>query len=287
MKSNIPAVVLFAMCLTAPAPAQEIKVLGALVKLIDQLDVPSREAGQIVQLDVQEGARVKAGEVLARLDDTEVRFAEQRAQVELQIAGEQARSDIDARSAQRSLATAEMELKRAEDTRQRLRDLVTETEIDKLRLGADQARLAVEKAQHESAVARLQQSLKKVEADFAAQRVARRSLLAPFPGVVVQLFKHVGEWAEPGDKVLRVIRLDRLRAEGFLEAGQAAGSLEGRPVTLTVDLPGKSAATFSGKLIFVSPEIDPFNRSVRVLAEIENPQSLLKPGLRGTLTIRP
>jgi macrolide-specific efflux system membrane fusion protein len=287
MKAKFSAGVLLATCLTGAAFAQEIKVPGALVKLIDQLDVPAREAGQIVQLDVQEGARVKAGEVLARLDDTEARFAEQRAKVELQIAGEQATSDIDARSAQRSLMTAEMELKRAEDARQRLRDLVTETEIDKLRLNADQAKLALEKAQHELAVARLQQSLKKVEADFATQRVARRSLSSPFPGVVVQVFKHAGEWAEPGDKVLRVIRLDRLRVEGFLEAAQAAGALEGRPVTLTVDLPGKPAASFSGKLTFVSPEIDPFNRSVRVLAEIDNPQSQLKPGLRGTLTIRP
>jgi macrolide-specific efflux system membrane fusion protein len=273
--------------LTIPAAAEEIKVPGALVKLIDQLDVPAREAGQIIQLDVQEGARVKVDEVLARLDDTEARFTEQRAKVELQIAAEQATSDIDARSAQRSLLTAEMELKRAEEARQRLRDLVTETEIGKLRLSADQARLAVEKAQHELAVARLQQSLKKVEADFAAQRFARRSLSSPFPGVVVQVFKHAGEWVEPGDKVLRVIRLDRLRVEGFLLAAQAAGSLEGRPVTLTIDLPGKPAASFSGKLTFVSPEIDPFNHSVRVLAEIDNPQSLLKPGLRGTLTVRP
>jgi len=283
----LPAVVVLAMVFAAPAASEETRVSGALVKLIDQLDVPAREAGQIIQLDVQEGTRVKAGEVLARLDDTEARFAQERAQVEMQIAGERASSDIDARSAQRSLVTADMELKRAADARQRLRDLVTETEIDKLRLSADQARLAVEKAEHELAVARLQQALKKVEADFAAQKVARRSLAAPFPGVVAQVFKHAGEWVEPGDKVLRVIRLDRLRAEGFLEARQAASALEGRVVTLSVDLPGKPAASFTGKLTFVSPEIDPFNHSVRVLAEIDNPQSLLKPGLRGTLTIRP
>jgi multidrug efflux pump subunit AcrA (membrane-fusion protein) len=103
----------------------------------------------------------------------------------------------------------------------------------------------------------------------------------------VQVCSRCGEWVEPGDKGLRGGRLDRRRVEGFLLAAQAAGSLEGRPVTLTIDLPGKPAASFSGKLTFVSPEIDPFNHSVRVLAEIDNPQSLLKPGLRGTLTVRP
>jgi len=57
-------------------------------------------------------------------------------------------------------------------------------------------------------------------------------------------------------------------------------------VSLTVEQPGKPAVVFPGKLIFVSPEIDTNNRSVRVLAEFENPNFALQPGMRGTLTIR-
>jgi RND family efflux transporter MFP subunit len=267
------------------AAGEEIKISGALVKLIDQLDVPAREAGTIVQLDVQEGERVKAGAMLARIDDTEARFAEERAKVELQIASQNAASDVAVRSAQRAVQTAQIELKRAEEAKLKLRDVITETELDKLRLAADQAKLAVEKAHQERAVAQLQQDLKKVEAEFAARNVARREAASPFPGVVVQVNKRVGDWVQAGDKMLRVIRLDRLRVEGFLEASQAVPGLEGRPVTLAVDLPGKAGAAFGGKLTFVSPEIDPFNRSVRVLAEIENPSLVLQPGLRGTLTV--
>jgi macrolide-specific efflux system membrane fusion protein len=270
---------------TTTAAAQEVKVNGALVKLIDQLELPAREAGIVTELAVQEGAMVKAEDVLVRIDDTEARFALDRAKVELQIAIETAASDIAVRSADRALVTANAELKRAEDARLRLRDVVTDTEVEKLRLAADQAKLAVEKAQQERTVAQLQRDLKKVEADFAARNVARRQAVTPFAGVVVQVHKRPGDWVQPGDKLLRVIRLDRLRVEGFLDANHASAGLAGQPVSFLVDLPGRPNSSFRGKLIFVSPEIDPFNRSVRVLAEVENPGLSLQPGLKGTLVV--
>jgi len=274
-----------ACCLPLDASAEDIKLAGVLVKLIDQHDAPARETGSLVQLAVQEGTRVKAGDLLVRIDDTEARSAEDRSRVELAIAAQQATSDVAVRLAERTLLTAEGDLRRADEARQKLRNIVTDAEYEKLRLAADQARLAVEKAQQDRSVAQLQRDLKKVEAEFAAQQTARHQIAAPFGVVVVQISKRAGDWVEPGDKILRLIRLDRLRVEGFLDAAVAKPSFEGRPVTLTLD--GASGNdTFAGKLIFVSPEIDPINRSVRILAEIENPNLTLQPGSRGTLTIR-
>jgi multidrug efflux pump subunit AcrA (membrane-fusion protein) len=39
--------------------------------------------------------------------------------------------------------------------------------------------------------------------------------------------------------------------------------------------------------VFVSPEVDPVNGQVRVLAEVDNPDGVLRPGLRATMTIGP
>jgi membrane fusion protein, multidrug efflux system len=274
------------LALSTAQSAEDIKIPNALVKLTDQLDVPARQAGTISQLDVQEGARVKEGAILARIEDTEARFAEERSKVELQIAAQNAASDVAVRSAERTLVSAEAELRRADEARTKLRNLVPETEMDKLRLTADQSKLAIEKAHHERAIAQLQRDLKKVEAEFSARKVALHLAVAPFPGVIVQVHKRLGDWVEPGDKLLRLIRLDRLRTEAFLDAAQATPGMEGRAVSLTVEQSGKPAVVFPGKLIFVSPEIDPNNRSVRVLAEFENPNFALQPGMRGTLTIR-
>jgi RND family efflux transporter MFP subunit len=284
MTRSIIATLLTLACGSLPA-ADEIKIQGALLKLIDQLDVPAREAGILTYLNVQEGARVTTGTALAGIDDTEARFAEERAKVELAIATQAAASDIAVRAGARALQASEAELRRAEEARLKLRDIVTESEMDRLRLAVDQARLAIEKSQHDLSIAKLQCELKKVEVEFATRTVARRQVTAPFPGIVVQIHKRLGDWVAPGDKLLRVIRMDRLRIEAFLDSAQLIPGLEGRAATFTLESGAKPVSTYSGKLMFVSPEIDPLNRSVRILADFENPNYELQPGLRGTLTI--
>ena len=80
-----------------------------------------------------------------------------------------------------ALVSAEAELRRADEARTKLRNLVPETEMDKLRLTADQSKLAIEKAHHERAIALLQRDLKKVEAEFSARKVALHLAVALFP----------------------------------------------------------------------------------------------------------
>ena len=58
------------------------------------------------------------------------------------------------------------------------------------------------------------------------------------------------------------------------------------PVLLAVELPDGQQAEFPGKLVFVSPEIDPVNAQVRVWAEIENEGLRLRPGMRGRLIVK-
>jgi macrolide-specific efflux system membrane fusion protein len=98
---------------------------------------------------------------------------------------------------------------------------------------------------------------------------------------------HQGEWVPAGKAVVRVLRVDRLRVEGFVQSKKATGDLVERRVTLTVDLGGKAASEFEGIVVFVSPEVNPVNGQVRVWAEVENKKLLLRPGLRGNLTIHP
>jgi multidrug efflux pump subunit AcrA (membrane-fusion protein) len=58
-------------------------------------------------------------------------------------------------------------------------------------------------------------------------------------------------------------------------------------VKVRVAPPGKPEAEYKGRVVFVSPEIDPANSQVRIWAEIDNPQLHLRPGLRGVMTVEP
>ncbi len=106
----------------------------------------------------------------------------------------------------------------------------------------------------------------------------RRQIVAPFAGTIVQVFVRLGEWVEPGQKALRIVNIDHLKAEGFLPASDADASLVGAPVRLTLDLAGEQSAAFDGKISFVSPEVDPITGQVRVWAEIDNRAGRLRPG---------
>jgi multidrug efflux pump subunit AcrA (membrane-fusion protein) len=105
--------------------------------------------------------------------------------------------------------------------------------------------------------------------------------------MVVQIMIRNGEWVRPGDTVLRILRLDRLRAEGLINASRLQEQdLMNHPVTLVVNPGTKQVMEFQGKISFVSPEINPVNNQTRVWAEIENPDLKLKPGMRASLIIK-
>ena len=65
---------------------------------------------------------------------------------------------------------------------------------------------------------------------------------------------------------------DKLRAEGFLPAEQASPELVGKRVTF-VSTVGQQSMQATGKLRFVSPEMDPVTRQVRVWAALDNPDA--------------
>jgi len=264
----------------------EVEIPSALVKLIEQADVPAREAGVLAAVDVREGQMVEEGEVLAQIVDTEARIAADRAGIELDIATKNAENDVNTRFAAKSVEVARAELRRSEESIRKYPKSISESEMDRLRLVVQRAELEVEQARHEFEIAGFTRKIKENECRSAREKVERHRITAPIGGMVVQVNRRRGEWVEPGEHVLRILRLDRLRAEGFLDARYLAGDADDWQATLTLDLPGDPGAKLPGKVVFVSPEIDPVNSQVNVWVEIDNAALRVRPGMRAKVTIR-
>lgn len=258
---------------------------STLVTIIDERDIPARVEGVLSSVDVREGQIVTAQTLLGTIDDAEARLTHERASIEHDIAAKQAHNDLKGRIAKKAAIYAKNELRRSLDSNAIKQDAVTESEIDRQRLTLEKAELEYEQAVIEQETAELTRRLKETEMKLALQAVERRKITSPIAGVVVQINNQQGEWVEAGKTVFRVLRLDRLRVEGFLLAKNVAADLQGRRVTLQVDLPEKPGSEFGGQLVFVSPEIDAVNQTVRVWAEIENTNLLLRPGMRGKISI--
>lgn len=284
----IPLVLALSLACAAegdPSESTEIQLEAVLVTLIEQVEVPAQEAGVLSQVDIREGDAVQEGDLLARIQDIDAELIGRRARLELDVARQSAKNDVEIRLAKKQLELAKNDLGRAKESIERFRKSVSAAALDKLQLEAEKAVLGIEQAEKKFDLAQLEPRVKENEVAMADRGVARRRIASPIDGIVVQIKRRRGEWVEPGETVLRVVRMDRLRVEGFVSAQVAAGSLMRRPVTLHVDLGDRDRGDFRGEIVFISPEIDPVNGQVRVWAEVENRGQLLRPGLAGSLAI--
>ncbi len=193
-------------------------------------------------------------------------------------------NNINQRLAEKSQQVASTEYQRALGANARVADTYPINEIDRLRLIADRAELEVERAAYEQELAAFDVTLAKGSYRQAYERYTRHQLLAPAGGVVVSLEKRAGEWVEPGTDLLRIVRIDQLRVEGFIPADQAHPHLVGQ--TARVALVGEAEDQWwPGKVVFVSPDANPVNSQVRVFIEVGNEAATLRPGLRVRATI--
>jgi RND family efflux transporter MFP subunit len=286
IRNRIFSVALFAMApWTSALSAEEIQVSSVLIKLIEQVEVPARESGVLADVMVREGEMVAAGAPLAQIEDADAQLDKRRVQLELIGARRQAESDVKVRFARKSLEVAQAELRRAVDSEKRLAQSVSQSELDQLRLVVQKSTLEIEQAQLELDLAKTLQEVKENDLEIAEHSIQQRRMTAALAGFVVQVNRRRGEWVQPGQTILRILRLDRLRAEGLVSAQDVSGQLNGSSVKLTVHLSDQSSTEFTGKIVFVSPEIDPVNGQVRVWAEIDNSGLQLRPGLHGSMVI--
>jgi RND family efflux transporter MFP subunit len=267
-------------------PAGEVEVASVVVNLIAEVDVAAEEAGPLVELAVSEGSRVKVGDRLARLHDRDAALKVERAEIALRNARELAQSKVKLTQAEEVLKVAKLELDRATSANQGLANVVSPTQISKLQLEVRRAELNVEQAAEDRATAARAVGAAANEVALAQRALERRQILAPLEGVVVDVRMQPGEWLEPGKAVVRLVRDDRLRATGFVRIDQLTSPLEGKPALLVVELPGAKAATFTGRVTFVSPEANPINRQVRLIAEFDNHDGRLRAGLPAKMTIQ-
>ena len=146
------------------------------------------------------------------------------------------------------------ELKRASESMEKYKKSVSATELDRLRLEAERAALQVEQARQELKIAGFTLRLKQNEVDYAAWTLDRLRIKSPLDGMVVEANQRPGEWVEPGETMFRIVRIDRLRVEAFVDARHASNSLVGRDVKLTVDSAGPAPRSSSAKWSSSAPK---------------------------------
>jgi macrolide-specific efflux system membrane fusion protein len=259
------------------------------VFLIDDVQVPARESGALISLSVREGDRVQAGQPVAHIDDRQARYDQLAAELKRDVALAKADDDIEVRFARASLAVAEAELSQNQEINRRSPGSVSTAELRRLKLTRERAELQIIRNELEQKVAGMTADIERTAVAAATDDIQRRQIVAPFDGVVLELFKQSAEWVNAGEPVLRIIRLDRLRVEGFLHVQQLnPEEVLDRAVTVEIRRAHGQTLQLGGRVVYVSPLVQG-GYKYRVRAEVQNRAQnghwLAGPGMMATIHI--
>lgn len=273
----------------AAAPAEQAVVPNCYVTQMEEVQVPAQEAGVLVKIDVREGDTVATDQLLAQIDDIEARMQQRVAQFELQVAREEAESDVGIRYARATEAVARQEYYQAVEANKKVAGAVPEAEVRRLVLKQNEAALSIEQAEMRRRIAALESRVSEAKVEAAGVSIERRRITAPLDAMVMKVHHREGEWVQPGMQVIHLVKLDRLWIEGSLKAKQyTPAEVYSRPVTVRVSLAGGREETFQGQVVFAKPIIEA-DDTFLVRAEIANRQEngfwLLSPGMPAEMTV--
>lgn len=275
-----------ALAVAGVVRAETITLPSVVLRPMVEAEVPARQTGVLATIAVEEGAVVEAGQSLASLDDRVARLAVEKASIERDQIAAKASNQLRIQYADKALEVAQAEIKRSAESNEKFPNSISRSQLDVERLTADKLALERQQAEHDLALEKFELRLKETALQAAKLELELHSVRAPFAGVVSLVRGRVGEWVEPGTTVLRLVAIDKLRAEGFAPAS-VTPDMVGAEVefSLNQDAASSPVPPRIGTLRFVSPEIDPVSNQVRVWAEVDNSDGALRPGQQGQLEI--
>jgi HlyD family secretion protein len=281
------------------APIDRIRVSGYVEAT--EVHVAPEVGGRLIERKVNEGDRVAAGDVIARLDTSDVSLALARAAAERQAADAQLRlllagaraedirqadaqraaAEADLAGARQELASADRDLQRfdalmaANSGVQKQRDdAATRRDVmrDRVRAGEERVKAAAE------TVARLRAGARREEIEAARARLSvvdaqiatlEKSLkdatvVAPAGGLVTQTLADQGELLAPRTPILVVADLDNVWANVYVDEPLVPRVTLGQTAAIFTDAGGPG---IDGTITFISPKAEFTPRNVQTAEE--------------------
>ena len=168
---------------------------------------------------------------------------------------------LDTRQEQAQLASAEAAWELARLNFDRLQDLVNQG--------------AITRADYDAAAAGQKQTEAKVEEIRAT--IARKTIKAPFSGILGIRQVNLGQYLSGGDAVVPLQSLDPIYVNFSVPQQETAEVIIGRNVRITIgDLAG---AAFTGRVTAINAVVDEATRNVQIQATLANPKGALRPGM--------
>jgi HlyD family secretion protein/macrolide-specific efflux system membrane fusion protein len=231
----------------------------------EKVEIKSKVAGQVLKVAVEEGQKVKKGQLLIRLDPIDYEREVERCQADLE---------------QAKIALEYAELMHERRKKGLAERAVAQADLDFAANDAQAKKVAVDRA--------------KVALDAARDKLRYCEITAPLDGTITEKGIQPGEVVTPGVQqtyegkaLLTVADVSTLLVRADLNQIDVAKVILGQPVTLTLDaLPGK---TYEAKITKIAPaSTQPKGKDVDVFpteATLTTTDGLIKPGMTADVRI--
>jgi HlyD family secretion protein len=277
-----------------------VEQVGDVVSSV-QLDVVAKSGGEVIEILKKRGDKVEKGDVLFRLDPTDVLIQKdlntvsiKGAQAGLVEAKQKTANGIaDAKDGVSKLETAVNDLEKAYNKARNEYDLgtATKTQLEQSETALTNMKKDLESARRSLKTAQEMNSLAQVETSLESAQVSARSIdrtlsnldvKAPASGVLTDLNVTVGETLAPGGRVGEVQQTNPVKIKSQLtEASAALVRGKGELVFYIPDVTDKASA----KVTYLSDVINGQSKAYDLELEVPNPDGKLKPGSKAQVEL--
>jgi RND family efflux transporter MFP subunit len=281
------------------APAREVRVVPAAERALprtvavtgtlaaeDQITLSAKVAGRVEKIDVDLGSRVRRGEPIAQLDQTDFKLRVEQAEAALQ----QARARLGLAPAGKDdsvepektaiVRQARAVLDEARLTRDRGVKLLEQELIARAQLDTAESNLQVAEGRYQDALEEVRNrqavlAQRRSELELARQQLADTVVAAPVDGAVSQRQTSPGEYLAVGAPMATLVRIHPLRLRVSVPEREAPGVRIGQTVRLTID---GDPTVYTGRVVRLAPIVQELNRTLAVEAEVPNERGALRAG---------
>lgn len=236
-------------------PIDADKTFVGVIRARREIDLSFRVGGKLAQRLVEVGDRVKAGDVIAKLDPKDLELQLESAEAEF------------------AAATANLNQTSAEDSRYRTltqRGFASNADLDRKSVAKEEAVGRLERAKRSLDLARNQH-------DYA-------NLLADADGVVISTSAEPGQVLVSGQTVVRIARLDEKEAVVALPETALAAA---RSDTATVTLWAEPGRAYKARLRELSPQADATSRTYAARFALQDADDTVALGMTATVALHP
>lgn len=268
----------------------------ASLEASDEGTISNKVGGNVTAVNFEDGQRVKQGDVLAKIDDTDIRNNIASTEAQLASAAAQLKvvqSQYD--SAKISLNTPKTNLQTAQNNYNRTKELYAQGGVAMTDLETADSQLKNAKTTYDAALQNLEASKLGIETQKANLAVTKTSLnnlmnslkktaiTAPISGVVDSKNVNVGQYLNVGTVIGKVKNSSPIYAEIKLNESDLSYIKQGDKALFKLN--EGDTVSYTGTVKSIDGAADPASRQFGCKIEISNADGKLKPGVFGSVSI--